>query len=156
MLRTLFVSVLALTLVASALRAQDTARVASAGDKSPIAARVIGVILGAGHVYAGEPLRGLAYLGGTAGIIVIGSMVLVAECIGSFGESCEDSSTPDVVTAAALGFWGWTIYDAGRAAHRTNAKRRLRVSLIVAPARSTLTRGGEGRALKLGLSVDTR
>jgi hypothetical protein len=119
-------------------------------------ARVIGIVPGAGHIYAGETMRGLGYLGATVGIIVIGGTLMAAECVGSLGESCEDSSTEDVATVAALGVWAWSIYDAGRAAHRTNAKRRLRVSLIVAPVRSTLARGADGRALKLGLSLATR
>jgi hypothetical protein len=156
MLRTLFAPVVVLTLATTTLGAQDTARVAATGAKSPMTARVIGIVPGAGHIYAGETMRGLGYLGATAGIIVLGGTLLAAECVGSLGESCENSNTEDVATVAALGVWAWSIYDAGRAAHRTNAKRRLRVSLIVAPVRSTLARGADGRALDLGLSLATR
>jgi TM2 domain-containing membrane protein YozV len=156
MVRTLFAPVFVLTLAATTLTAQDTARVAATGEKSPMTARVIGIVPGAGHIYAGETMRGLGYLAATAGIIVIGGTLLAAECVGSLGESCENSNTDDVATVAALGVWAWSIYDAGRAAHRTNARRRLRTSLIVAPVTLTSTRGADRRVLKLGLSLATR
>jgi hypothetical protein len=149
---------LALVLGATALDAQDTVRATVAKDKSPTTARVIGIVPGAGHMYAGETTRGFAYMGGTLGVLALGTMMLAAECFSSLGveENCHSSGTETVVTAAVLGLWGWSIYDAGRAAHRTNARRRLRVSLIVAPVRSIQARARDSRAVTLGLSVAMR
>ena len=148
-----------LMLGAPDVRAQDAVRAAAAREKSPAAARIIGVFPGAGHIYAGETGRGLAYMGGTLGILVIGATAMVAECYAELlgaGERCDSSNTDDIAAVAVLGLWGWSIYDAGRAAHRTNAKRRQgRVSLIVVPARSTPAAAHGASRLKVGLSLAT-
>jgi hypothetical protein len=148
-----------LVLGASSLGAQDTMRVATAGEKSPAAARLIGIFPGAGHLYAGETGRGFAYMGGTLAIFLIGATMMVAECYAEVlgaGERCESSNTDDIATAAVLGLWGWSIYDAGRAAHRTKAKRRReRVALIVVPARPTPGAPRGGSRLRVGLSLAT-
>ncbi len=155
MLRMLCALMLALVLTATNLHAQDTARVAAPSVKSPTTARVIGIIPGAGHAYAGEPLRGLAHFGATAGIFMLAGLMFASDCIG--GENCGESSEPALMMVAGFGYWGWTIYDAGRAAERTNARRRpLRVSLIATPVRPTIASVNEARRLKLGLSVATR
>ncbi|MDQ3997655.1 MAG: hypothetical protein M3303_11655 [Gemmatimonadota bacterium] len=155
MLRTVRVPLLALVLAATPLQAQDTARVAVPGAKNPVTARVIGIVPGAGHVYAGETMRGLTYFGSTAAIFLLAGLMFASDCIG--GEDCGDSATPGLVAVAGFAYWGWTIYDAGRAAERANARRRwLRVSLIAAPVRPMLIGGNEARAVKLGLSLGTR
>lgn len=146
----------ALLLAATTLPAQDTARAVTAGDKSPMAARVIGILPGAGHIYAGETTRGFAFMGGMLGVGVLGTLMFIGECIGAIGETCGSKSTENLVTAAIFGVWGWSIYDAGLAAHRTNARRRYRVSLIIGPVRSTAAHAPRGRTLKLGLAVATR
>jgi hypothetical protein len=157
MRRTVLAPIIALALIATPLDAQDAPSPPAAGDKSPMAARIIGIVPGAGHMYAGETARGFAYMGGTIGVAVLGTMMLAAGCISSLGEeTCDTSGAENVVTAAILGVWGWSIYDAGRAAQRTNARHRLRVSLIVAPGRSVQSPARDGRAVKLGLSVATR
>jgi hypothetical protein len=126
--------------------------------KSPTAARIIGIIPGAGHMYAGETGRGFAYLGGIVGVALVGGLVLAVDCtadIYSGSDQCGTSAGEDVLAVAIVGLWGWSIYDAGRAAHRTNAKQGLRASLLIAPQRS---RGvaHSGRGVRLGLSVATR
>lgn len=159
MRRTMLVLLAASTLGAPRLDAQDSARVAATGDKSPMAARVIGIIPGAGHMYAGETGRGLAYMGGTVGIFLIGATAMLADCYDDLlgtEDNCESSNTGDFAAAAVLAFWGWSIYDAGRAAHRTNAKRRqMRVSLILAPRMPTSSATRGGRGVTVGLSVPT-
>jgi hypothetical protein len=159
MRRTAFLPMVALVLSATNLGAQITATATE--RKSPTTARLIGVVPGAGHVYAGETRRGLAYLGGTAGLLVLGGVVLAAGCM---AEGLANASDPDcpspvvenVFVGAVLGLWGWSIYDAGRAAHRTNARRGLRASLIVAPTRSPASNRRDRSAVRLGLSVGAR
>ena len=133
------------------LRVRDTLRADAPGMKSPGAARVIGILPGAGHIYAGETGRGFAFMGGVLGAFVIGSTVLLAECYSSVlgGDDCASSGTENVIAAAILGLWGWSIYDAGRAAHRTNARRRMGVSLLVAPARQSYAGARAARGVKL-------
>ena len=130
----------------------------SGSAKSPMAARVIGIIPGAGHMYAGETRRGFAYLGGIIGLGLVGGLALAADCIGDYGassETCSSKTGENLLTAAILGVWGWSIYDAGRAAERTNASHGLRTALIVAPVHSS-GGGHAGRAMKIGLSFATR
>ena len=156
MRRTMIAPLVALALAATAAPAQDTLS-ALRGGKSAMAARVIGIVPGAGHVYAGETGRGLAFMGGVLGAFVIGSTILVADCYSSVlgrDDDCGSPGTVNVISAAVLGIWAWSIYDAGQAARRTNARRRLGVSLLVAPARSVYAH--DGRGVRVGLSVATR
>jgi hypothetical protein len=150
--RTILLLVVTMLLRAPASTAQDTLRT-TAGVKSPVAARVIGIVPGAGHIYAGETKRGLTYLGATIGVFLLGATLWASECIGSLGEQCEESGavSDDIAVVATLGVWGWSIYDAGRAAHRTNAKRKLKVSLSATP-----TSGNHGRSVRIGLTLSTR
>ena len=127
--------------------------------KSPTTARIIGIRPGAGHMYAGETGRGFAYLGGTVGILLVGTLVLAANCtyvVATAEEDCGSSGLETAVTVAALGFYGWSIYDAGRAAQRTNARNGLRASLILAPVQLPRSATRDGRGVKLGISFATR
>lgn len=153
MRRTALVVLALLLLRAPALAAQSAQPAIS--EKSPTTARVIGIVPGAGHMYAGEPGRGLVYMGGTLGILVIGGLATAADCLNdaAFQNQCNSDRTADLFTVAALGLWGWSIYDAGRAADRTNAHRRLQqTSLIVTPRRWTSARGS-ARAMSVGMSL---
>jgi len=126
--------------------------------KSPTAARFIGIIPGAGHVYAGETSRGLAYFGGIVALGLVGGMALAVDCLDELAEpsdSCGSKTGENLLTAAILGVWGWSIYDAGRAAERTNRAHGLRTALILAPARSSGV-GHGGRGVKIGLSFAGR
>lgn len=153
MLRIALVTVVALTIAAAELSAQDTTR--AAGAKDPTVARVIGIVPGAGHIYAGEKVRGVTYFGTTMGIFLLAGLMFASDCIGA--EDCGKSSTPALAMLAGFGYWGWTIYDAGRAAHRANARGRpWRLSVIAAPAGAVLAGVNETRRVKLGLSVVAR
>lgn len=124
------------------------------GVKNPTTARIVGIIPGAGHIYAGEPGRGLLYAGALLGVTVVSAMALAVDCLNDWTTTdCDDSSSENVATAVILGLWGWTIYDAGRAAHRTNARRVLRATLHVAPVRHCLATGEKRRAINLGLAL---
>jgi hypothetical protein len=108
-------------------------------------------------MYAGEPGRGVAYLGGVLALLVA-SVAVTVQCPDDYGlrsTECASSHAEDALPVAMLGLWGWSIYDAGRAARRTNAKRGLQASLILAPQRSRDAAGGV-RGVKLWLSIAVR
>lgn len=151
--RTLLASAIAVALFAMPLRAQDSVRVAVPGEKSPTTARVLGIVPGAGHIYAGETSRGLAHFGTVVGGFLLAGLGAAFDCVGG---DCNDP-TPALVALAASGYWGWSIYDAGRAAERTNAKRRpMRLSFSAAPVSPMRGGGPDAPALSLSLSVTTR
>ena len=128
----------------------------SASDlKNPTAARFIGIIPGAGHMYAGETGRGLAYMGGVVGLAVVGGAVVFRDCFNFTNDPCDTPALPYVWVGATLGLWGWSIYDAGRAAERTNAKHAPRIVTYVAPAMLSSTRGGSVPGLRVGLTIAT-
>ncbi len=138
---------------ATPLAAQDLTCIET-GDKNPTTARVVGVVPGAGHIYACEVLRGLGYFVGTLGIVGGGAAASALDCLDLEGDGCGRSF--EVALVAAAGLWAWSIYDAGRAARRTNAKRRLRVSPVLTPGWLP-ARGRERRpALVVGLSLSVR
>jgi hypothetical protein len=130
---------------------------AEGGDlKSPATARVLGILPGAGHMYAGEVRRGFAYLGAVVGILAATSIASVAECAGDVYESdCGSSTTATIGAVAAIGVWGWSIYDAGLAARRTNTRAHRPASLIAEPVRLP-TAEGDRIAVRLGLSIPVR
>ena len=129
---------------------------ASSQFKDPAAARVIGIIPGAGHMYAGEPGRGVAYLGGVVGLTLAGAAMFLSDCASDIyritSDGCESSSAGNGFLVVALGVWAWSIYDAGSAAHRENAKHGFRAALILAPEHSGGVAAG-GRGVKVGVSV---
>ena len=128
--------------------------------KDPSTARVIGIIPGAGHMYAGEVGRGFLYLGGTLVIISVGALTATIDCLedvnwlGGDQPRCR-SATLTVSLIAAGGLWVWSIVDAGRAARRTNAKRTARTSLILEPTRLPDAVGDDRTAVRLGVRVST-
>jgi len=165
MLRILFLIVGVLLLSATPLSAQGprppiaVSKQSAGSAKSPTTARIIGILPGAGHVYAGETQRGLTIFGGLIGLGLIGGVALAVDCAGGgYGtdtENCGSSGAETALTIAVLGVWGWSIYDAGLAARRTNAARGLRTALIVAPHRSPRS-AQRGRAVNVGLSFTTK
>ena len=129
--------------------------------KSPSAARVIGIIPGAGHMYAGEVGRGFLYLGGTVSLVFVAALAGMADCLDNiafFSEqtSCGRSTAETVSLVAAGGLWVWSIVDAGRAARRTNAKRAASASLILEPTRIPVARGDDHTGVRLGLRITLR
>jgi hypothetical protein len=127
--------------------------------KSPTTARLLGIIPGAGHMYAGEVGRGFLYLGGTLGILLVGGLVGATDCftdeLFSNQPDCGRTTAETVSLIAAGGLWVWSIVDAGRAARRTNAKRAATVSLLIEPTRIPATFGGDRTAVRLGLQIST-
>lgn len=142
--------------VSTATQAETTV----SAPKSSSTARVIGIIPGAGHMYAGEVGRGFLYLGGTLGLVVVAALVGVTDCLNDavfFDQSTCGRSTGETVSLiAAGGLWVWSIVDAGRAARRTNAKHAASASLILEPTRFPVARGGDRTAVRLGLRITTR
>src|SRR5688500_9604144 len=128
--------------LSSSLRPIDAA---PSGAKDPTTARVLGIIPGAGHLYAGEPGRAALVAGTFVGLFAVGTLAVFGDCAADWNEAdCGTSVFVDVlVPAAIIGTWGFSIWDAGRAAHRTNNRRGL-------PAR--LSVGGSGQGLRLGMT----
>ena len=151
----------ALALVAASPMANAQAPTTTAAQQSapkakdPTTARFIGIIPGAGHMYAGEVGRGFVYMGGVVGLAVVGGAVVFADCFNFTNDPCKNPSLPYVWVGATTGLWGWSIYDAGRAARRTNAKRGVQVATLVAPAMVTARNARRARALRLGLTITT-
>jgi hypothetical protein len=125
--------------------------------KSVTTARVLGIIPGAGHFYAGETGRGFAFIAGVLLPGMIAGLGAAAECIGEevAGKGCEPSSQSSltVTDVATYAVWGWSIFDAGRAAQRTNAKRGVPVSLSVMPTRTANSRGTTPNGLRWSVRI---
>ncbi len=56
--------------------------------REPVVAALLGLVPGAGHLYAGEPLRGLTWLAGT----VVGLFLFVVPGVVIWGASIADAS----------------------------------------------------------------
>ncbi len=125
--------------------AQDSTRAVAPPDslapwyRDPQTARTLGSFIpGAGHLYAGEKLRGLG-LGGAA-LLGIGSGILylsLGDCplveVSNYG--CDSSiSTANKIAgvseiAVGVAAWVFSAIDAPRAAMRANEKARGRVAI---------------------------
>lgn len=126
--------------------------------KSPTAARLIGVIMpGGGHMYAGEFDHGLLYAAAIPSLVVVGALAHGIDCLagGSFDQPCGRSTVLTVSLIAAGGLWAWSIFDAGRAARRTNAKRAASSSLIIQPTHIPAALGDDRTAVRLGVRIRT-
>ena len=124
--------------------AQDTT-VAASGQaltqyRDPHKARILGSLFpGAGHVYAGEYLRGYGYYLATVGAVGTGVMVFtVNRCTFSFlsATSCDPGPQwPHQALGIAMvgaGVWSWvsSARDAARAAQRANTRHEARTVLV--------------------------
>ena len=134
-----------LAILAASADAQDSSRLTTLPDslaswyRDPHTAQTLGsVIPGAGHIYAGEKLRGFglgaaALFGVASGIAFLQSRE--CELVTVDVESCrsEVSSVDRIngITQIAVGVAAWVFgaIDAPRAARRENEKARLRVSV---------------------------
>jgi hypothetical protein len=134
------------------LLAQDTTEVAPQQTpkpyRDPHKARILGSVFpGAGHIYAGEYLRGYGYYVATVGEVGSGVLVfMVDRCTFSFlsATSCDPGPQwPHRALGIAMvgaGIWSWvsSARDAPRAAERANARheaRRLQVKPFIEPVR---------------------
>ena len=161
--------VCALLLSSGTMRAaaQDTLTTPSRPVFSPVGtpksvtkARLIGIFPGAGHMYAGETMTGVAYLGGMFGVLLAGAFLMVGDCVGDLGEltppdnegDCSSTDTiGNLTTVAFVGLWGWSIYDAGRAARRSNVRRGHAASAIIAPTLIPSTHGRDRPGARIAL-----
>lgn len=132
---------------------QDTVALADTGArKNPRTARVRAIFPGAGHWYAGERWRGGFVFGGMFLVFMEGlarNEKVVAwpgDPFRIMGE-CVTSSLDATTYAAAAGLLALSIWDAGRAAERSNARRRRSASLVLQ------LRPGRGRGHRVGLSL---
>ena len=155
-------SILIATVWVSPLIAQDTTRViddsalipAIRHYRDPHLALILGSLIpGAGHIYAGEYLRGAENYAGTLGVIGMGAIVFSLDNCGlDFLSDCKPRSNVlnrivgGVGIGAGILTWISSARDAARAAERTNERHRRNASrpmpLIEAPAGSH----GEWRA----------
>lgn len=137
-----------------------------AGHRSVALARTLSIVPGLGHAYAGEELRGVAVLGGVVGLAAVTVAGAFASCpLVDFAEdasSCGGDGSAVLVTlggVATYGLWGWSIYDAGAAARRTNdrlSKRANSSSLSVGLGRRPTASGHDARVLNVGLRLKVR
>lgn len=136
---------LLLSIAAASAGAQDSTRALNTPDslassyRDPHTAQTLGIFIpGAGHIYAGEKLRGFG-LGGAALIGIVSGIVFLdaREChLVSFDvESCNsDVSTVNRINgitnlAVGVAAWVFSAIDAPRAAARANEKARRRVAI---------------------------
>jgi hypothetical protein len=149
------------------LGAQDAGRdtpdsstsTAVAPYRNPHRALVLGSLIpGAGHIYAGEYLKGFLTYEATVGALGAGTLVfLIDKCTFTFGTpTCKPGPQwPHQVLGIAvvgIGIWEWisSARDAPRAAERANARHDRRSSAVtpfVAPF------SGPANASQVGLSV---
>lgn len=118
----------------------------NSGAKDPDTATLLSVVCaGCGQLWAGDTQRGAMILGVGLGAPILGAVISASTCTGF---NC--SSAPMALgLLAALGAWGYGIFDAGDSARRMNA---LRTSLILGPDLERLA-AGDGAGLRLGMAV---
>lgn len=135
------------------------------GQKSVATARVLAIVPGLGHAYAGEGKRGLAVAGGLVGFTVASGFVLAAGCVAEALDPYSDGECGDGVVGSALSMlivagWGVSIYDAGSAARRTNAKRATALQgespLTLGLTRRPTASGHDARAITVGMRFTVR
>ena len=143
--RTAAITMLLSPVAAASAGAQDSTRAAALPDslaswyRDPRTAQTLGSFIpGAGHIYAGEKLRGLGLGAAALGGIAVGIILLSQrDCplLYFSGESCASrvSSTDRInaITQLAVGVAAWVFgaIDAPRAAQRENERVRRRVSV---------------------------
>jgi hypothetical protein len=123
--------------------------------KDPVVARLLGIIPGVGHIYAGEASAGFLYFSGTLGILGTGGYVAASAAFSDHNNARFAATVGWATVIATGGLWTWSIIDAGRAARRTNAKRARSTSLLVEPVRMPVAHGGQRTAVRLGIRIGT-
>ena len=163
--RTVVATMLAVSVAAASAGAQDSTRVDTEPDslaswyRDPHTAQTLGSFIpGAGHLYAGEKLRGLG-LGGAALIGIVSGIVFLTarEChLVTFGvETCNSDASAvnriNGITNLGVGVAAWVFgaIDAPHAAQRANEKARLRVSVAPIPREGVVRHAALGVAVTL-------
>jgi hypothetical protein len=161
------VGILVVASIASPLRAQDPERdtlssaplAAERPYRDPHRARVLGSIIpGAGHIYAGEYLRGIGTYETTVLTIGMGVMVYYLDnCTFALFQSCKpEPAWPHQLLGIAgvgAGLWTWisSARDASRAAERANERHRRRLDTV----RPILSPGsGPSHVTQVGVSLE--
>jgi hypothetical protein len=94
--------------------------------KNPTTARVLGIYPGVGHFYVGEQGRGALLFGSAVTLGVIQSALDTKDCVDLPGsDDCNadrHTAIEAVVIIATIGLVGFSIWDAGEAAERANAR----------------------------------
>ena len=155
-------------LLALPLAAQDTASDSAATATSeserpyrnPKRALLLGSLIpGAGHIYAGEYLKGFVNYEMTVMTIGAGTLVyIVGKCTFTFLSASKCDPGPEWphrvagVAIVGLGLWTWisSARDAPHAAERANARhsaRSRKASPVIAPF------SGPGNASQIGMSL---
>ena len=129
------------------------------GLKSPTTARLLAIIPGVGHMYAGDKEGAIAVPALMSGILMAGVLVSAISCLpepdADPPSDCDRTRPLKISGIVAGGLWLYSIFDAGRAAQRTNAKKTGRTSLLLEPTRMPVANGGDGGAVRLGLQIST-
>ncbi len=128
--------------------------------RDPHKALVLGSIIpGAGHIYAGEYLKGFLTYEGTVTAIGMGTIVFIADkCMFAFLNATPCKSGPAWphqalgVAVVGIGIWGWisSARDARHAAERANARhdaRRAAITPFISPF------SGPASASRVGVSL---
>lgn len=176
MRRAFLVGGLVLAIVGPApVGAQDTVPVQAGQPVAPVGrpksiatARFLGIVPGAGHLYAGEATHALAFGLGTIAALAINSIggahqelcpapPPVDEPFEPANDGCGDPTGVSTVTIVALvGLVGWSVHDAGHAARRWNRKHGHSASAMFVPTVGA-SRGRSGTTqLELGLRAYVR
>jgi len=115
------------------------------------------LIPGAGHIYAGEYLKGFGTYEATVGTIGAGAMVyILGNCGFDFTGTCKPGPEWPYkllgIAGVGAGIWTWisSARDAPRAAERANARHR-RSSLTVTPIVDPFS--GPVNASQIGVSL---
>lgn len=125
--------------------------------RQPTTALVLAVLPGAGHMYAGEYLKGVWFYFGTVSGIGGGILVYsMNRCSFDFSGTCDpDPEWPHQLLGIAgigmgVGIWVYNLVDAPRAARRASERhRRERVSVVPV----VRERVGPRTGMDLGLAV---
>lgn len=138
----------------------STASAAVGSYRNPHRALVLGTLIpGAGHIYAGEYVRGFFTYESTIGAIGAGTLTfLVDKCTFTFLSTTTCKPGPEWphqvlgITMVGMGIWEWisSARDAPRAAERANAQHDARshaVTPFIAPF------SGLANASELGVSL---
>jgi hypothetical protein len=155
-----------LSIVAASAGAQDSARAVPAPDslaswyRDPHTAQILGSFIpGAGHIYAGEKLRGVGL--GAAALTGIASGIIFLNknncSLVTFGvETCDaqvhSANQISGITQIAVGVAAWVFaaIDAPRAAQRANERARRRVAITPFVRQNIVRQASLGVALTVG------
>ena len=111
----------------------------SGAPKSGAAATLIAVLVpGGGHIYAGEPKRGLLFLASMSATYMVALAHSTCRVDYNDGQCDSDKTLASVASFATLGVYVFSLWDAHRAAARTNRRRGVAVGHFEAMPQASL------------------